>query len=860
MSSTDRFVVAKFGGTSVATRSGWHVIAEVAQAHRASGLRPVVVCSALAGVTNLLEGILAAALEDAHAPLLAEVADLHRAHAAALGVTLDAAGEADLGTLARLSAGAALTGEVTPRVRARALATGELLATRLGAAFLAAQGLLVAWLDARDALRARPQAGPRGWLAVDVDDDLDADLVERLGAGAPVVVTQGFIARRADGDTALLGRGGSDTSGALFAAKLGAARCEIWTDVPGLYTTDPREIPHARLLRRLDYDEAQEAATAGAKVLHPRSLGPLRRHGIPLHVRCASHPDVPGTVIASDAPDAADVKCIATRRGVTLVSMDTLGMWQQIGFLADVFECFRRHGVSVDLVSTSETNVTASIDPAASAVDDATVQALLVDLGRHCRARLIRPCASISLVGRQIRGILHRLGPALRAFEAQRVHLVSQAASDLNLTFVVDEAQAPMLVRRLHALLFEERGPDAWLGPTWAETFGDAAAADADATTPGAWWRDRRDVLLATAEAGTPAYVYHGPTVVAAARRLVGLGAVERALFAMKANDHGEILRLLAAEGLGFETVSPGELAHLRATLPDLDADRVLYTPNFAPRVDYEAGFAFGARVTVDNLHPLEAWPELFRGREIFLRLDPGRGRGHHAHVRTAGAQSKFGIAADQLEAVAAAAKIAGARVVGLHAHAGSGILTPEAWPETAAFLAGVVGRFPAVRVLDLGGGLGVPAKPGQAPLDLEALDAGLGRARAAHPELALWLEPGRYLVAEAGVLLARVTQLKTKGEAHYVGVDAGMHTLLRPALYGAWHEVVNLSRLGEPATTTVQVVGPICETGDVLARDRRLPETREGDVLLIATAGAYGRVMSSGYNRRGTAREVVLG
>jgi len=141
----------------------------------------------------------------------------------------------------------------------------------------------------------------------------------------------------------------------------------------------------------------------------------------------------------------------------------------------------------------------------------------------------------------------------------------------------------------------------------------------------------------------------------------------------------------------------------------------------------------------------------------------------------------------------------------------------------------------------------------------LSEFGATLAQLKAAHPKLALWIEPGRYLVAEAGVLLAQVTQLKGKGEVHYVGVATGMNSLIRPALYGAHHEILNLSRIDDPATEVANVVGPICESGDQLGVDRLLPPTEEGDILLIATAGAYGRAMSSRYNLRDPAPEFVI-
>jgi diaminopimelate decarboxylase/aspartate kinase len=173
--------------------------------------------------------------------------------------------------------------------------------------------------------------------------------------------------------------------------------------------------------------------------------------------------------------------------------------------------------------------------------------------------------------------------------------------------------------------------------------------------------------------------------------------------------------------------------------------------------------------------------------------------------------------------------------------------------------LAELARSFPDVRVLDLGGGLGVPDRPGQSGLALMELDASLSAVKRAHPEFQLWLEPGRYLVARAGVLLARATQLKGKGELRYLGVDAGMNSLIRPALYGAHHEIVNLTRHGEAAAARYTVVGPICESGDVLGLDRQLPETHEGDVLLVADTGAYGHAMASRYNLREPALESLL-
>jgi diaminopimelate decarboxylase/aspartate kinase len=227
--------------------------------------------------------------------------------------------------------------------------------------------------------------------------------------------------------------------------------------------------------------------------------------------------------------------------------------------------------------------------------------------------------------------------------------------------------------------------------------------------------------------------------------------------------------------------------------------------------------------------------------------------------VRTAGTHSKFGVPLFEMDELTTLVEKSGARVVGLHAHTGSGVLSPSAWQDTGERLVELTKRFPDVRYIDLGGGLGVPEKPGQAPLDLGRVDELLTGVKRSCGDRELWLEPGRYIVAQAGVLLTRVTQTKGKGAVQYVGVTAGMNALIRPALYGAYHEIVNLSRLGQPATEVVTVVGPICETGDRLGSDRLMPPAAEGDVILVANAGAYGYAMSSRYNLREFVDEVVV-
>jgi diaminopimelate decarboxylase/aspartate kinase len=354
-------------------------------------------------------------------------------------------------------------------------------------------------------------------------------------------------------------------------------------------------------------------------------------------------------------------------------------------------------------------------------------------------------------------------------------------------------------------------------------------------------------------------YVYHAESVRAAARALRALPALDRVLYAMKANPLPQLLQLMADEGVGFECVSRGEIEHLVRSVPSLPLGQILFTPNFAPRAEYQWALQQGVQLTVDNLYVLREWGDLLRGREIFVRVDTGTGRGHHHHVRTAGTLAKFGIPLDDMDQAISMAREQDIRITGLHAHTGSGVFDVGNWSENATLLLKVAEQLPHLRTLNVGGGLGVPESHEQRPLDLQRLNAALAATRTAGSAVSFWLEPGRYLVAGAGVLLVRVTQIKRKDDTCYIGVATGMNSLIRPALYGAFHEIVNLTRLEDSATESVNIVGPICESADFLGHDRLLPLTQEGDVLLIANAGAYGHSMSSHYNLREPAGELLL-
>ncbi len=853
---TSAWRVLKFGGSSVAQAENWPRIVEQVELARKQGLKVVVVVSALRGITDLIQDYIDSSTDPA--ALLAEIERRHRELLSALGLPADSL-DKTLSALRNLVEQGFNAGE--PADQARLLAFGELLSSRLAVARLARAADDVRWLDSGRALTsdAGEQRSRRAcYLSARCRALPDPDLADRLANEAGIWVMPGFVAANPAGETVLLGRGGSDTSATGLAAVLSAERVDIFSDIPGLFSADPRRVPGARLLKQVGFREAQELAAMGAKALHPAALAPAQAHGIAIHMAQTDRPDIEGTRITPAIKEhGAQVKAIVQRQPITLISLEDIGMWQQVGFLASVFEVFRRLGLSVDQISTSESNVTLTLDANANAADQAMLDELGRRLNRLCKTEILTDCATVSLVGLGIRTILHRLGPALEVFEQRRIFQVSQAANDLNLTFVVESRHAERLVQQLHQQVIPGGvGGDSVFGPTFEQLFRDESAPIA--TAP--WWQSRRNELLALMEDRDSAYVYHLPTVRDACQRLCRLNSVDHVLYSMKANPHPAVLQTAVSEGLGIECVSLAEARHALAQAPGLTPGDILFTPNFAPRAEYRQAVAMGLLLTIDNLHALEHWGHDLAGQSVFLRLDPGSGLGHHKLVRTAGSHSKFGIPLSQLERAQTLCRAHDIRIRGLHAHTGSGIMHADNWHRSLETLGEAARRIDSVEIINLGGGLGVPDRADELPLDTTALDGGLAELKQQLPRsVQVWIEPGRYVISPAGVLLARVTQTKSKGGVRYVGVATGMNSLIRPALYGAWHEIVSLTRLDEPGDQVYNIVGPICETGDILGLDRLLPESFEGDVLMVANAGAYGAAMASRYNLRAPAEELVL-
>ena len=294
------WIVVKFGGTSVTGRENWDRILKILRQKKAEGYKVVMVCSAFTTVSDMLEKLISLAQVggDAH-DVCEQIIAFHDTQITKeLGID-DHSVRDFFADLRRLTLGATSIQEVSPRLWARILSAGEILSTKVGAEFLKThRDLSTHWLDARTVLETKPGIQKNDYLSSSAEYSFSPSLLEHLNnLNVDIVITQGFIGRNPRGETVLLGRGGSDTSAAYFAAKIKAKRLEIWTDVPGMFTANPKMIPSAKLLNSLDYDEAQELATSGAKALHPRAIPPVRHAEIPLYIYSTMAPHLKGTCI-----------------------------------------------------------------------------------------------------------------------------------------------------------------------------------------------------------------------------------------------------------------------------------------------------------------------------------------------------------------------------------------------------------------------------------------------------------------------------------------------------------------------------------------------------------------------------------
>jgi aspartate kinase len=449
-------IVCKFGGTSVQDAEAMMRLAKIIERQREA--QPVVVSSAMGKTTNKLlevartaaEGMLQEALD-----LLAGLQDSHLNEARKLGIAVSEDWVTEkihsyFKEMQDLVHGLSALGELTPRVTDAMASYGERLSTAILTQVLENRGIPSRLMDARQCVITDDNfvnANP-------LSDETEAAIVKHLRPvleEGRVPVFQGFIGSNREGITTTIGRGGSDHSASLVGAALGADEIQIWTDVDGIMTTDPRMVPGAHRIKEISFNEAAELAYFGAKVLHPATIIPAVRKNIPVRVLNSSRPDQEGTIITNETqPSGNPVKAIAYKKGVTVVNIASTRMLMAYGFLRRIFEIFDHYKVSVDVVATSEVSVSLTVDETSSLRDIVTELKKIGEVNIE-GSRAIVCCVGDNL--RNIPGVPHTVFSAL---QDTGIHMISQGASSINITFVINEDRLPEAVRRLHDSLFQK--------------------------------------------------------------------------------------------------------------------------------------------------------------------------------------------------------------------------------------------------------------------------------------------------------------------------------------------------------------------------------------------------------------------
>ncbi len=369
---------------------------------------------------------------------------------------------------------------------------------------------------------------------------------------------------------------------------------------------------------------------------------------------------------------------------------------------------------------------------------------------------------------------------------------------------------------------------------------------------------------------GSPLYVYEEETIRKRFNELKeGIPYSRlRIYYACKANTNPHIMKILREEGAYVDVLSPGEI--MMAIKAGFKADQIMFTSTSVTNDDMKFAIDKGIMVNCDSLSQLERYGKLNPNSKASIRINPDVGAGHHGHVITGGPESKFGIYFDKVDEAKKIAKKHGLKIVGIHHHIGSGILEKEKFMLAINVLLKTAKQFEGLEFIDFGGGLGIPYKPEQQRLDIKTLGKQLTDTferfcKEYGKELMLFIEPGRYLVAEAGFLLCTVNTLKETPNHRFAGVDTGFNQLIRPAMYGSYHKIIVANNAESAQKEKIAIAGNICESGDVFTRDengiadRELPAIKEGDVLAICNAGAYGFSMSSNYNSRQRPMEILV-
>lgn len=648
-----------------------------------------------------------------------------------------------------------------------------------------------------------------------------------------VIVVPGFRASTPSKNVCLMGRGGSDTTGSIIAASLKAKKYMIWTDVNGIFSGDPNIVKHVNIIPTISYNAAQEISAMGAKVIHPYCIKPCMEANVPIHIRNTYDLNSKNTVIENCLGGSEkSIYSITNQSKISVFKIKSLNMWNNYGFVYHIFSKFKDFNVDVNIINTSQFDITTTTDD----LDENKLYRLKQELEKDYIVELFNNCNCISLVGENIRKYdkINKIINALKDFD---IKLTSYSSNDMSISFVVENDIHKEIINQIHMIAFPFHYFE----------------------KKNCWWNK----LLQLKPPEKCKYFYSLDIVSEKINILKSLKSINRVYYAMKANNSKEIIYHMIKNNIGLETVSLEEIMLVVNVCKNNNINfnkvNILYTPNFASIEDYIQVYNISdnnINIIVDNIDMIVTYKDFFANKKIGLRLDLDYGFGHCNKVITQGVESKFGMTCNDIIENINIFTENNISINGLHSHMGSGITDFKHWINNFKLIMNVYKNIPftcnKVEWFDIGGGFGI----GDA-IDFKSFDRMLSVIKKNY-EIEIYIEPGRFLVAEAGVILGKITQIKYKNKTKFIGTNVGMTDIIRPALYSAIHPIYfNDNNKNKELVT---VVGPICESGDVLVRNLLVDNNLKiGDPMIVENTGAYGFVMASNYNNRELPEEVLF-
>lgn len=722
--------------------------------------------------------------------------------------------------------------EITYKSKRKLVSLGEMLSTIIFNKY-ASQNYNCKLIKSKEFIKSKSEYKNDDDLFLSSEYYGDKDKFISLIENNNIIICQGFVGSTPKNDICLIGRGGSDTSAAIIANMLDASCLEIWTDVNGMYTADPYKIHNSKIINNIGYNQAQELAAMGAKVLHPYCIIPCKVKNIPILIKNTyDMNNMNYTTICKQDIRLNKIYAITDQHNITVFTIESINMWNNYGFVYDIFEKFSYYNIDVNIISTSQFTISTTTD----CTNLIQLNDVFNKLKEKYNVEKKHNCSIISIVGDSIKNQEFLPDAITISRKFKNIHMIHHSANDMTISFVIDGCESNKLLMELHTCLLDV----------------DIVNND-NHNIEKKWWYNKMEDVKQLMKDNNSIYLYNLQFIKDQINFLKSkLPIVKKIFYSMKANNNNNIIKTISNQNIGFECVSYNEVNYLRNKL-NINDD-IIFTPNFCSISEYNKCLNMNnVIVIVDNIEIIKNNLELFLNKEIGIRVDLNIGLGHHKNVITEGNKAKFGSPIQDILDNIMFLNKSGFKIVGLHSHRGSGIHDYSSWYNTACSLINLSKYFNNIKWINLGGGFGVDSNT---PIDFNALNYSLSGIKS---DIDFYIEPGRFIVSESGVLISKVTQIKEKELINYIGLHTGMNSLIRPTLYGSYHKIHNISKINKKRNKIYNVVGPICESGDILGTNRLLPNTEIDDIILIENGGAYGHVMSTAYNMREPAIEIEL-